>query len=61
MLTGYGAESIREVCVKRIDVAKSAPTVNYILPMPPLNADKETVRVLDFVRNCLPPLIGSTF
>ena len=55
------AESIPEIFVKRNDVGKSALTVNYTLPMPPLNKDKKTVGVIDFMRNGLPPLIGPLF
>lgn len=37
--------------VKRIDVSKSEVTVNYTLPMSPLNVDKESVAVLGFIQN----------
>ena len=37
--------------VKRIDVSKSDVTINYTLPMPPLNDYRETVGVLGFKQN----------
>lgn len=37
--------------VKRIDVSKSEVTINYTLPMPPLNENMETVGVLGFKQN----------
>jgi hypothetical protein len=40
--------------VKSTDVSKSEVTVNHILTMPPLNADKETMGVLDSTYNSSP-------
>ena len=37
--------------VKGIDISNSEVTVNYTLPIPPLNADKETVGVLAFIQS----------
>jgi len=37
--------------VKGIDISNSEVAVNYTLPIPPLNADKETVGVLAFIQN----------
>lgn len=37
--------------VKRIDVSSSEITVNYTLPMPPIESDSETVPVLAFIQN----------
>jgi hypothetical protein len=37
--------------VKGIDVSNSEVTLNYTLPMPPLNTDKETIGVLAFIHN----------
>ena len=36
--------------IKRIDVSDSEVTVNYTLPMPPIESDGETVPVLAFVQ-----------
>ena len=37
--------------VKRIDVSNSEVTVNYTLPLPPIESDGETVPVLAFIQN----------
>ncbi|MES0278590.1 MAG: hypothetical protein ABUK03_02455, partial [Dehalococcoidales bacterium] len=37
--------------VSRIDVSKSEVTINYTLPMPPLDDYRETVGVLGFKRD----------
>ncbi len=37
--------------VKNISVSRDDLTINYTLPMPPLNADKETIGVLAFISN----------
>jgi site-specific DNA recombinase len=40
--------------VRTIDVSNCEVTVNYMLPMPPENEDKETIGVLAFMRNGRP-------
>ena len=34
--------------MESVDVSESEVTVNYTLPMPPVDAEKETIGVLDF-------------
>ncbi len=46
--------------VKRIDVSCSEVTIDYTLPIPPLNQDKETVGVLAFIQNGGPLWIRTT-
>ena len=43
--------------VKSINVSRSEITINYTLPMPPLNTDKETLGVLAFIQNGEPDLL----